>query len=95
VDTDGKSHKVLHRGVAFKDKESSFAPSTIPPTAALEDLILPTDYVQWSNAEGGYRTLELLPQFCRREYVYRENDISFHAYRSEWKREELPIFVRS
>jgi hypothetical protein len=61
VDVDGKSHKVFHRGVAYKDKETSLPPSTIPPTAALEDLIVPTDSVVWSNAENGYRTLDLLP----------------------------------
>jgi len=61
VDVESKSHKVFHRGVAYKDKEASLPPSTVPPTAALEDLIVPTDYVEWSNAEGGYRVLELLP----------------------------------
>ncbi len=61
VDVEGKSHKVFHRGVAYKDKETSLPPSTIPPTAALEDVIVPTDYVEWSNLESGYRTLELLP----------------------------------
>ena len=61
VDVEGKSHKVFHRGVKYKDKETLLPPSTVPPTAALEDLIVPTDHVEWSNVEGGFRTLELLP----------------------------------
>jgi hypothetical protein len=61
VDVEGKSHKVLHKAIAYKDKETSLPPSSVPPTAALEDLIMPTDYVAWSNLEGGFLALELLP----------------------------------
>ncbi|HYL13906.1 MAG TPA: hypothetical protein VEV41_12770 [Terriglobales bacterium] len=62
VDVDGKSHKVFHKGVAYKDREGSFPPSIVPPTATFEDLVLPSDYSQWSDVGGGFYTFDLLPQ---------------------------------
>lgn len=47
VDVFNEAHKVIHSGVTYKDKNSPQAPTIIPPTAKLEDLIFPTDYVSY------------------------------------------------
>ncbi len=62
VDADGKSHTVFHKGVAYKDREAALPPSVIPPTATLEDMVLPSDYSQWNDVGGGFHTSDLLPQ---------------------------------
>jgi hypothetical protein len=62
VDTDGKSHRVFHSGIKFTDKESSLAPSVIPPTAMFEDVVCPSDHAKFSEIGGGYQFVDLLPQ---------------------------------
>jgi len=62
VDVDGKSHKVFHRGITYKDRDASLPPSIVPPNATFEDVVLPSDYSQSSDVEGGYFEQDLLPQ---------------------------------
>jgi hypothetical protein len=52
VDVTGESHKVIHKGVKFNDRDKPLVPTTIPPSARIEDIVLPTDYVYF--VEGGY-----------------------------------------
>ncbi|MHB2015337.1 MAG: hypothetical protein ACYCW6_00155 [Candidatus Xenobia bacterium] len=51
VDFDGSSHKVMHVGVKYNDRNNSIPPSVIPPGATLDDLIYPTDYASWGGHE--------------------------------------------
>jgi hypothetical protein len=53
---------VFHSGIKFTDKESSLAPSVIPPTATFEDVVCPSDHAKFSETGGGYQFLDLLPQ---------------------------------
>ena len=45
VDVDGKAHKVVHEGTRLVDKDKPLPASIIPPGAALEDFVFPSDRV--------------------------------------------------
>ena len=49
---DGKSRRVMHKGVKFNDRNSPQAPTVIPSNSQIDDLVLPTDNV--SYREGTY-----------------------------------------
>lgn len=48
----GKTHRVMHQGVKYNDRNSSQPPTVIPSQASLDDLVVPTDNVYWQ--EGFY-----------------------------------------
>ena len=63
VDVLGNSHKVMHSGIKYIDRINPQAPTVIPPTAKLEDIIFPIDYVDYvSGAYGVWRELPLFPE---------------------------------
>jgi hypothetical protein len=54
VDPEGKSHKAMHQGIRFIERDRSQSPTTIPPGATLEDFVYPSDAVtmignEWST----------------------------------------------
>jgi hypothetical protein len=57
VDVTGKSHRVVHEGVRLIDKDRPQAPTIVPPTARVEDIILPSDYAQWTGSDWEVRPL--------------------------------------
>lgn len=62
VDVLGNSHRVMHKGVKFNDRENPQPPSTIPPTANISDIVYPTDYVSYSSGKyGGWSGQDLFP----------------------------------
>jgi hypothetical protein len=62
IDINGDSHKVIHEGVKYMDKNNSMPPSVIPPTAKLKDIVFPTDYISYSAGQyGGWREKALFP----------------------------------
>lgn len=62
VDIGGESHKVMHSGVKYIARNEPLAPTTVPPSAKLEDIVFPADYVYYSEGEyGGWRELPLFP----------------------------------
>lgn len=61
VDEAGSSHRIVHSGVKYTDKNSPQSPSVVIRGGTLEDSISPSDYISYS---GGYwRTAPLLPEF--------------------------------
>lgn len=46
VESWGTSQAVVHKGVKFVDKESTKAPSVIPPKAKIEDMVVPVDRIE-------------------------------------------------
>ena len=50
----GTSHKVMHSGVKYIDRNSSQPPTAIPPQASIDDIVLPADNVYYR--EGSYST---------------------------------------
>lgn len=62
VDVSGESHKVIHSGVKYIDRDKPLAPTTVPPSAKIDDILFPADYVYYSEGEyGGWRELPLFP----------------------------------
>jgi hypothetical protein len=62
VDVMSKSHKVLHAGVRYMERDKPQAPTIVPPNANVEELIFPTDYVNFvSGLYGGWTKDPLFP----------------------------------
>ena len=62
IDENSKTHKVIHDGVKFIDKTNSLPPTFIPPTASLDDFIVPSDLISLSTGRyGGWNQIDLLP----------------------------------
>ena len=55
----GTSHGVIHKGVKFADKEKTKPPSLIPPSAKIEDMILPVENVEFVGGDWLTRPLFL------------------------------------
>jgi hypothetical protein len=57
----GEAKKVMHSGVKYIDRNNSQPPSSIPPGASIEDLVLPTDNVYYREGyyEGGWEEYDL------------------------------------
>lgn len=63
VDVFGASHRVIHQGVKYIDKENSLPPTIIPPTAKISDRLFPSNLVTYSSgAYGGWRESNLFPE---------------------------------
>lgn len=63
VDVLGESHKVMHSGVKYTDRANPQPPTVVPPTAKLEDIVFPIDYVYYSSGKyGGWREIPLFPE---------------------------------
>lgn len=62
VDVLGQSHKVMHSGVKFIDKEKPQVPSVIPPGASISDMVFPADYASYTSGKyGGWMEEPLFP----------------------------------
>lgn len=49
VDEFGRSHRVMHSGVKYTDRDKPQPPSVIVRKGSIEDIVCPTDYVSWSS----------------------------------------------
>jgi hypothetical protein len=49
VDENGRSHRVMHSGIKYADREQSIPPSIVVRRGSVDDLIFPTDYVHWQS----------------------------------------------
>ena len=56
VDVSGKSHKVIHSGVRYIERDRPQVPTIVPPTANVEDIVFPSDYVYYSKSIGWCKT---------------------------------------
>jgi hypothetical protein len=52
VDENGISHRIMHSGVKYTDRNNSEPPTVIVRKGRIEDVIIPTDYVYFD--EGYY-----------------------------------------
>jgi hypothetical protein len=63
IDIQKNSHKVMHKGVKYINRDETQSPSIIPPTARLEDLVFPTDYLTYTSGEyGGWDEEPMFPE---------------------------------
>jgi len=76
VDYLGKSHRIMHSGVKYIDRDNSQAPTIVPPTARIEDIVFPTDYIYYSSGKyGGWREIPLFPEAPEAK-LFKERDFS-------------------
>lgn len=63
LDEDNSSHRVIRHGVNYSEKDQPQPPSIIIPQSKLEDIVHPTDYVEWGDVLGQPKWCEkpLLP----------------------------------
>lgn len=61
VEPNGTAVKVLHEGVRLADKNNAGPPTTVPPMARLEDSLVPSDRVVWSDLLDRWEENPLFP----------------------------------
>ena len=62
VDSIGVSHRVMHSGVKYTDRNSPQPPTVVPRKGTINDLIFPSDYVDYVSGQyGGWREQPLFP----------------------------------
>ncbi|NIQ50849.1 MAG: hypothetical protein GTN87_09890, partial [Hydrotalea flava] len=48
VDQKGQTHKTMHAGVKYIDRNNAMPPSLVPANGKISDLLYPSDYVYYS-----------------------------------------------
>ena len=61
VDPSGSSHRVMHSGVKYSERNNPQAPTTVPPGARIEDILQPTDMVEYSDVLSEWREDNFFP----------------------------------
>lgn len=57
IDEKGASHRLIHSGTGYEDRNNSHPPTVVAARGALEDFVHPADYFQWekwSSKQQGY-----------------------------------------
>jgi hypothetical protein len=70
----GTTHKVMHNGVKYIDRNSSQPPSVVPPQASINDLVLPADNVYYRD--GYYSTYSSRPGGWEEHDLFPKNDLN-------------------
>ena len=60
IDANGSSHRVMHSGVKYNDRNLSQPPTIVARRASIEDQVVPTNNVEWF-AMGQYSKWIVLP----------------------------------
>lgn len=63
VDENGSSHRVIHSGIKYIDRNNPQPPSIIASKSKLTDIIYPSDYIEWSSDyySSGWEEKPLFP----------------------------------
>ncbi|MBI4245095.1 MAG: hypothetical protein HY606_13475 [Planctomycetes bacterium] len=63
VDIKGTTHRIMHSGIKYTDRQNPQPPSVVASRGTLDELILPTDYVYFSGygVFAGWSQYPLLP----------------------------------
>ncbi len=81
VDHDGATHRVMHSGVKYNDREKPQAPSIIVRRGSIEDIVFPTDFVRWVEGTrytaGRWLEESLLPDY---EYQSKYTKGTYASY---------------
>lgn len=59
VDPDGNAQGVVHSATKLANKDDYQKPTTLPPSAAVSDILFPSNSVEWS--ENGWMFIRLFP----------------------------------
>jgi len=52
VDEKGVSHRLIHSGIGYEERNDSHPPTVVPARGVLEDFIHPADYFRWEEGYG-------------------------------------------
>lgn len=85
VDENGRSHRVMHSGIKYTDREQSMPPSVIIRRGMIEDIVFPTDYIYWRKGSrytaGSWEEKALFSPYLDIHCTYRKGDYpSFEAF---------------
>jgi hypothetical protein len=61
IDSDNESHRVMHGGVKYADRNESQPPTLVPPTAKHSDEIIPNPNVSYSELSNEWNVDALFP----------------------------------
>jgi hypothetical protein len=63
VDPSGQSHRVMHKGIKYTDRNNPTAPTVVVKGTTLTDMLVPTDKVTYFDGyySSGWNTAPLLP----------------------------------
>jgi hypothetical protein len=53
IDEKGVSHRLIHSGIGYEDRNHSHPPTVDAARGTLEDFVHPADYFQWEEGQGG------------------------------------------
>lgn len=81
----GKTHKVMHSGVKYIDRNGAQTPSIIPAHASIDDIVLPTDniyylegtYSQYYSNTGGWKERDLFSSSDLNKEEFKNMILSF------------------
>jgi len=64
IDEKGISHRLIHSGIGYEERNDSQPPTVVAARGAIEDFVYPADYFQWE--EGGGRRSSKQQGYWRR-----------------------------
>ena len=73
VDIFRNTHRVMHSGVKYIDRNNSQPSSTLPRGAKLVDCLVPTDYVSTNDSGLDWKFETLLP------YIYKDKETALES----------------
>lgn len=89
IDESGNSHRVMHSGVKYNDRQQPQAPSIVARRASIEDLAFPTDYVEWQEGSrysaGRWNEKSFFPDFDYRSNYATGDYPSFASFETAAK----------
>lgn len=77
VDLNGSSHRVIHSGIKFVDKNKPQPATVIPAGSYVDDLLVPEDNIYLPNIYQGWQTKSLVPSFSNEKEVLLRDAQSF------------------
>ena len=52
IDENGVSHRLIHSGIGYEERNDSQPPTVVVAKSAIEDFVHPADYFQWEGGGG-------------------------------------------
>ena len=65
IDENGRSNRIMHKGVKYSEKSKSQPPTIVPRGVTITDTIVPVDNISYSIVGSGWTIEPLLPSITR------------------------------
>ena len=76
IDIDNTVSKIMHQGIKYTNRGGDMSPTSIPAETLLEDTIIPTDRVSWSNISNDWVNSGIVNQYNAGRYHQEEIGIT-------------------